>query len=150
MTRIRSAICRLLLLSELTAVFTLARAQSKQQATSRSASAPQAAQQVPVIDGGAGPCSLELTVTTADGKPVYAATVKVHIAYGFAGVRKLDLEAGTNAEGKVKFTGLPERVHRPPLEFQALKDQLTGTAAYNPDSECHARHDIILIPPKTH
>src|SRR5438874_11771536 len=68
--------------------------------------AAEAAKQVPVIDGGAGPCSLALTVLGADGKSVYNATVKVHIAYGFGGVRKLDLQAGTNADGKVKFTGL--------------------------------------------
>jgi hypothetical protein len=37
-------------------------------------------EEVPVIQGGAGPCSLDLTVVGADGKPVYAATVKVHIA----------------------------------------------------------------------
>lgn len=147
MTRIRRALCRLLLLTLIAAVFNLARAQSSHQPASRSTPAQQT---VPVIDGGAGACSLELTVTTADGKPVYAARVKVHIAYGFAGVRKLDLDAGTNVDGKVKFAGLPGRVHSPPLEFQASKDQLTGTAAYNPDSECHARHDIILVAPKAH
>ena len=108
----------------------------------------QQTQKIPIIDGAAGPCSLELTVTTSDAKPVYAATVKVHIAYGFGGFHKLDLEAGTNADGKVKFTGLPSRVHRPPLEFQATKDQLAGTATYNPDSECQAKHDIILEMPK--
>src|SRR6266853_3407238 len=78
-------------------------------------------EKVPVMNGGAGPCSLELTLIGADGKPVYAATLKVHIAYGFGGIRRLDLEAGTNSEGKVKFTGLPARVHRPPLEFRASK-----------------------------
>jgi hypothetical protein len=103
-----------------------------------------AAQKVPVIDGGAGPCSLELTIT-ADSKPVYAAAVKVHIAYGFAGTRRLDLEASTNIDGKVKFTGLPSRVRRPPLEFQAAKDQLVGTAKYDPDSECQAKHDIVMM-----
>ena len=108
----------------------------------------QPAQKVPVMDGGAGPCSLELTALTADGKPVYAATIKVHIAYGFAGIRRLDLEAGTNAEGKVKFIGLPSRVHRPPLEFQASKGQLVGMATYDPDSECQAKHDIMLDMPK--
>jgi len=46
----------------------------------------------PVMDGGAGPCSLDLGVTS-DGKPAVAANVKVHIAYGFGGIRKLDLEA---------------------------------------------------------
>jgi hypothetical protein len=101
-------------------------------------------ERVPVMDGGAGPCSLELTVTGADGKPVYAATVKVHIAYGFGGMRRLDLEAGTNSDGKVKFAGLPARVHRPPIEFHASKDEFDGVAAYDPSTECQAKHDITL------
>lgn len=96
------------------------------------------------MDGAAGPCSLELTVTAADGKPAYAATVKVHIEYGFGGFHRLDLEAGTNSNGKVKFTGLPARVHRPPLEFHALKDNLEGVATYDPSAECHAKHDATL------
>jgi hypothetical protein len=105
------------------------------------------AQDVPVMDGGAGPCSLEVLVTTADGNPVQAATVKVHIAYGFAGIRRLDLEAGTNAEGKLKFIGLPSRVHRPPLEFHASKGRLAGLATYNPAAECQAKHQIVLNTP---
>jgi len=105
-------------------------------------------QKVPVMDGDAGPCSLELTVNGIDGKPAYAATIKVHIAYGFAGIRRLDLEAGTNSEGKVKFTGLPARVHRPPLEFNASKDDRSGTATYDPSAECAAKHDIALTKPK--
>jgi hypothetical protein len=100
------------------------------------------------MDGGAGPCSVELTVTDAAGKPVYAAIVKVHMAYGFAGIRKLDLEAGTNSNGRVKFTGLPARVHNPPLEFHASKDQLVGLAAYNPETECQGKHDIMMDKPK--
>ena len=81
------------------------------------------AQPVPTIDGGLGRCSLELTVTTADGKPAAAASVKVHIAYGFGGFHKLDLEAGTNLDGKVKFMGLPSRVRRPPAA--ALEESST-------------------------
>jgi hypothetical protein len=103
---------------------------------------------VPIIEGGAGPCSLELTVVGADGKPVYAATVKVHIAYGFGGMRKLDLEAGTNSDGKVKFAGLPARVQRPPLEFQASKDEFKGIAAFDPSTECQGKHDITLAKSK--
>jgi len=102
------------------------------------------AQPVPVIDGGVGSCSLDLTVTTADGKPAGAATVKVHIAYGFGGFRRLDLEAGTNSDGKVKFIGLPSRVRRPPLEFRASKGDLTGMAVYDPETECQGKHDITL------
>ena len=103
-----------------------------------------AAQDVPVVDGALGPCSLELTVNTADGKPVYAATVKVHIPYGFGGFHKLDLEAGTNSEGKVKFTGLPNRVRRPPLEFDASKGDLVGVVEYDPAAQCRAIRSVRL------
>jgi hypothetical protein len=63
-------------------------------------------------------------------------------------LRLVDLEAGTNADGKVKFTGLPSRVHRPPLEFHASKGQMAGLASHDPDSECQAKHDIVLDVPK--
>ena len=70
--------------------------------------------------------------------------IKVHIAYGFAGFHRLDLQGGTNAEGKVKFIGLPSRVHRPPLEFQGSKDQFVGMTTYDPANECEAKHDLVL------
>ena len=105
-------------------------------------------EKVPVIQGGAGPCSLELTVMGADGKPAYAATVKVHIAYGFGGMPRLDLEAGTNSDGRVKFAGLPDRVQRPPLEFHASKDDFIGTGLFDPSTECQGRHDVTLEKPK--
>ena len=107
-----------------------------------------AAQDIPVVDGGLGACSVELTVNTADGQPVYAGSVKVHIAYGFGGFHKLDLEAGTNASGKVKFTGLPNRVRRPPLEFEASKDQLVGVATVDPAVQCRAQRTIVIDKPK--
>jgi hypothetical protein len=106
-------------------------------------------EKVPVMDGGAGPCSLELVVSGPEATPVYAATVKAHISYGFGGIRRLDLEAGTNSDGKVKFTGLPARVHQPPLEFHASKDGLEGVTVYDPSMECQAKHDIRLEKSKT-
>jgi hypothetical protein len=116
------------------------------QSNPQAAPAPPTAvvQAVPVIDGGAGPCSVEFTVTTADGKPAGAATVKVHIAYGFGGFHKLDLQAGANSDGRVKFTGLPSRVRRSQLEFEASKDQLLGTATYDPATECQGKREIKL------
>jgi hypothetical protein len=117
-------------------------AQSNPQPTP--APAPTAAQVVPVIDGAVGSCSIEFTVTTADGKPAGATTVKVHIAYRFGGFHKLDLQAGTNSEGKVKFTGLPSRVRRSLLKFEASKDQLVGTATYDPATECQGKREIKL------
>ena len=104
----------------------------------------QPAQEIPVIDGGLGPCSVELQVNDGSGKPVFAVKVNVHIAYGFMGIKKMDLEAQTNVNGKVRFAGLPAKVHNPPLEFKASKDQLIGLATYNPASECQAKHDIVL------
>lgn len=120
-------------------------AQASPQAVSGPGNAPaQLAHVVPVMDGGAGPCSVQFRVTTADGKPVYAAIIKVHIAYGFGGFHKLDLQASTNVDGKADFTGLPVRVRRPPLAFEATDGRLSGTATYDPESECQAKHDIML------
>lgn len=97
-----------------------------------------------VTDGGAGPCAAEFTVSGPDGKPVFAALINVHIAYGFGGFHKLDMGVYTNEQGKGKFTGIPARVKHPPLEFQASKGQLTGMATVDPAAECQAQHDIIL------
>src|SRR5215469_2595856 len=118
-----------------------------QKQNSNSASAD-TSQMTPVMDGGAGPCSLELTVSH-DGKPAVAAHVKVHIAYGFGGIRKLDLDAYTGNDGKLNFTGLPDRVKRPPLAFRAAKEKLYGTATYDPENECHSKLDIVLSPQKS-
>lgn len=115
---------------------------------SATGSASQSSTDVPVIDGGLGICSLELSVTTKDGKPVYAATVRVHIAYGFGGFHRLDLQASTNANGKVSFIGLPSRLRRPPLEFSISKENLLGTVTYDPSVECHAKRDVPLDLPK--
>lgn len=97
-----------------------------------------------VVDGGAGPCSIELTVLGPDTKPVYNASVKVHVSYGFGGFHRLDLQAGTNTDGKAKFTGLPTRVHRPPLEVDATKDDLSGTITFDPATQCQATQPITL------
>ncbi|HEV2987224.1 MAG TPA: hypothetical protein VG759_02195 [Candidatus Angelobacter sp.] len=107
-------------------------------------SQPRQADDVPIMDGEAGPCSVEFTVTNAEGKPILNALISVHIAYGFGGVRKLDTGVYTNAEGKGKFIGLPAKVHKPPLEFRATKDDLVGVASYNPASECQAKHSIMM------
>src|SRR5450432_2193488 len=65
---------------------------------------------VSVVDGNIGSCSVDFTVNDEAGSPVYAAKIKVHIAYGFMYARKLDLEVGTNSDGKASLTGLPGRV----------------------------------------
>ncbi len=101
------------------------------------------AQQVPVVDGEAGPCSAEMTVTDVAGKPVYAATIRVHVSHGFLGIRKTDLEIGTNADGKAKFIGLPKDRDEA-LEFHASKGRQKGTALAYPAKNCEAKHFIVL------
>jgi hypothetical protein len=99
---------------------------------------------IPVTDGTSGPCSIEFSVTDSDGKPVYAARIDVHLAYGAFGAHKLDMGVYTNAQGKAKFIGIPIKVRKPPVEFNAKKDDLIGVATMDPVTECQAKHDIVM------
>jgi hypothetical protein len=105
---------------------------------------PQQADDIPVTDAQSGPCSVELTVTSGDAKPVYAARIDYHTAYGFMGTHKLDMTVYTNAQGKARFAGIPAKVRKPPIEFRAAKDDLAGLATMDPATECQAKHDIVM------
>jgi hypothetical protein len=122
---------------------TLAIAAQSQQPTQ-----PQKPDDIPVTDGTSGPCSIEFSVTDSDGKPVYAARIDVHLAYGAFGAHKLDMGVYTNAEGKARFTGIPAKVKKPPVEFNAKKDDLAGVATMDPATECQAKHDIVMAKKK--
>jgi hypothetical protein len=135
MRRIIHALPFALLLLSVTLLFA---AQAQQPAQ------PQQPDEIPATDGGSGPCSVELTVTDGDAKPVYAARIDVHMAYGFAGAHKLDMSVYTNAQGKAKFTGIPAKVKNPPIEFHGKKDDLIGIATMDPAAECQAKHDIVM------
>ncbi len=111
---------------------------------SQQPSQPQKPDDIPVTDGTSGPCSIEFTVTDSDGKPVYAARIDVHLAYGAFGAHKLDMGVYTNTQGKAKFTGIPAKVKKPPVEFNAKKDDLVGVATMDPATECQAKHDIVM------
>jgi hypothetical protein len=101
--------------------------------------------EVPVMDGEAGPCSVGFNVTDAKGAPVYDARIRVHIAYGFAGVRRLDLEAATNVDGKTQFKGLPEKVKGGILMFRASQGKRDGSAIYDPAKNCSGQQSSIVL-----
>jgi len=101
--------------------------------------------QVPVMDGGAGPCSVAFTVTDPKGAPVYDARIKVHIEYGFGGFHRLDLEAATNVDGKTQFKGLPRKVKGGILYFRAAKGELEGSATYDPQKSCGGQNSAITL-----
>jgi len=98
---------------------------------------------IPVIDGAIGPCSADFTVTDAAGAPVYDAKIRVHIAYRFLNAHKLDLEVGTNAAGKARFTGLPSKTKQG-LFFQASKGDQEASAFDDPGKTCKAEFNIKL------
>ncbi len=104
--------------------------------------------QVPIMDGEAGHCSIAFTVTNSNGSPVYDARIRVKIAYGFGGVRRLDLEAATNVDGKTQFKGLPEKVKGGVPYFNASKDKLTGSAVYEPAKNCDGQDSTIVLAEK--
>lgn len=104
------------------------------------------ANHVPVLDGGAGPCSVAFTVTDGKG-PVAAATVELHVAYGIFGAHKLYLQIGTNGDGKARFTGLPEKVKGGTMNFHASQGDRTGEASVDPAKTCNANLGIFLVAP---
>jgi hypothetical protein len=101
--------------------------------------------QVPVMDGEAGPCSVAFTVTDIKGAPIYDARIRVHIAYGLMGVRRLDLEAATNVDGKTQFKGLPEKVKGSTLIFRASQGKRDGSAVYDPARNCSGQQSSIVL-----
>jgi hypothetical protein len=56
---------------------------------------------------------------------------------------KLDLEVGTNASGKARFTGLPVKTKQG-LFFQASEGGREGSAFDDPAKTCKAEFTIAL------
>jgi hypothetical protein len=108
------------------------------------AQAPAISKDIPFVDAAIGPCSVEFTVTDSAGAPVYDAKVRTHITYGFMNVRKVDLEVGTNADGKARFNGLPQKLKQS-LWFRASHGSAEGTASYHPEKNCQEQHAIVVI-----
>lgn len=97
------------------------------------------------MDGEAGPCSVAFVVTDLNGAPVYDARIRVHIEYGFAGVRRLDLEAATNIDGKTQFKGLPKKVKGGILSFHAVRGKREASATYDPEKSCSGESDTLVL-----
>ena len=123
-----------------TAVVTLILATTLCSAQSSSQPDPKS---VPVIDGALGPCSADFTVTDSDGAPVYDAKIRVHIAYRFMSLHKLDLEVGTNADGKARVTGLPDRIKHG-LYFHTSQGDRTAETFDDPANTCKAQFAVVL------
>ena len=95
------------------------------------------------VDAGLGSCSADFTITDEAAAPIYAAHIRLHIAYGFMSLHKLDLEVGTNADGKARFIGLPENPKQG-LFFRASEGDREGSVFDNPTKTCKAQFTVVL------
>jgi len=99
--------------------------------------------EIPVVDGGIGPCRADFTVKDEAGKPIYNATIKVTLRYGIFNKRKMDLEIGTNSDGKARIIGLPDSPKKP-LEFQIKSGTVTKSVEDDPSTNCTAVYEVTL------
>ncbi len=107
------------------------------------ASPPVDPKTVAEVDAGLGSCTADFIITDEAGVPVYAANIRVHIAYGFMNLHKFDLQVGTNADGKARFIGLPE-TSKQGLFFRASESDREGSAFDNPAKTCKAQFTVVL------
>ncbi len=99
--------------------------------------------EIPSINGSVGSCSALFTVLDAAKKPVYDAKINVVIRYGFGGLHKVELQVGTDSDGKARVIGLPEKSKKP-LEFHVRSGALSKTVMVDPTAKCESSVDVVL------
>ena len=99
-------------------------------------------QEPTVLKAGLGACAADFTVKDADGKPVYAAAVHVKVRYGMLGIKRADLEVGTNSDGKARIEGLPAKAK--PLSYDIQKDGKKALVHQNVEETCQATYEVGL------
>jgi hypothetical protein len=109
-----------------------------------SARAEEKADPVPVVDAGRGPCSVDFRVTDSNKQPLFNATVYVKIKYGFLGLRRMELEVGTNADGRARVTGLSSKTRKEPLSFRVWYHDAAKTVLHYPAVDCNEHYDVTL------
>ena len=97
---------------------------------------------VPVLKAGLGNCSADFTVTDAEGKPVYLATIHVRLRYGFMSLKRMDLEVGTNSDGKARVEGLPAKAR--PLNYDIVKDSTRRIVTQDLSTVCSGSYSVAL------
>ena len=95
-----------------------------------------------VISARLGPCAADFTVTDATSSPVYAATVHVRIRYGFLGLKRMDLEVGTDSDGKARVEGLPASAK--PLVYDISSADKKTTVEQILATRCQATYAVAL------
>jgi hypothetical protein len=105
------------------------------------AAAP-AAPELPVLDAKLGGCTADFTVKNAAGAPVYPALIHVQVRYGPLNVKRMDLEVGTNVEGKARVTGLPDKARR--MTWDITKDDKKTVVDQDVEKTCQGKFEVTL------
>ena len=106
------------------------------------AQAPSTPPELPVLDAKLGGCSAEFAVKNADGSPVYHAYVNVRVRYGTLGIKRMDLEVGTNSEGKARIKGLPDKARL--MTYSITKDDKKTAVDQDVAKVCEGKFDVTL------
>ena len=68
--------------------------------------------------------------------------MRVKVRYGFAGVKRADLEVGTSSEGKARVESLPDKAR--PMVWEIKKDDKKVEVTQDVSDTCHATFDVAL------
>ncbi len=104
---------------------------------------PDAKVPVTEISADLGPCSADFHVIDMAGNAIYNAKITTTIRYGFLSKRRLDLQVGTNSNGRARFVKLPDELKKP-VEFTITNGVDTATRSYDPGTNCHSAYDVPL------
>jgi hypothetical protein len=98
--------------------------------------------ELPVLDAKLGGCSADFTVKNAAGAPVYPALIHVQVRYGPLNVKRMDLEVGTNVEGKARVTGLPDKARR--MTWDITRDDKKTVVDQDVEKTCQGKFEVTL------
>jgi hypothetical protein len=97
---------------------------------------------VPALNARLGGCSAEFTVKNGDGAPVYLALIHVNVRYGTMNLKRMDLEVGTNSEGKARIKGLPDKAKL--MTYDIQKDDKKTTVDQDVAKACEGKFDVTM------
>jgi hypothetical protein len=98
--------------------------------------------ELPVLDAKLGGCTAEFTVKNAAGAPVSPALIHVQVRYGPLNVKRMDLEIGTNFDGKARVVGLPDKARR--MTWDITKDDKKTVVDQDVEKTCQGKFDVTL------
>jgi hypothetical protein len=96
----------------------------------------------PALQAGLGACSADFVITDGEGHPVAAAIIRTRVRYGPMSVKRMDLEIGTDSDGKARIEGLPAKAR--PVVYDINKAGRVGSATQSLADQCHGHFDVAI------